>query len=784
LRRHKGEKTLIGFAAPVEGVEGKDPKTLFAELMRKGFIRVRVKGKLHDLSAGDAPAMPKRIKEVEVVVDRLVLKPGERARLVDSLETSFREGEGDAWVEVEGKGKETLSRRLRCFECSMDIEKPTPILFSFNHPVGACPECKGFGNILKYDLERVVPDRGLSLSGGAIEPWTKPSHRWWYEDLEKCATACRIDLNKPFKDLSKREEKLVFEGTGEFGGIDSFFDYLEAKKYKLHIRVFLHKYKAQFPCLACGGTRLKKSALGVRVGGLNIAEVSNMTIDGARKFFHGLKLTPFERELSKEAMKQLCLKLDFLVQTGLGYITLDRLTRTLSGGEAQRAALSSQLASALSGVLYILDEPSIGLHPRDIEMLIQQMKKLSLRGNTVVVVEHDPSVLKASEHIIELGPGAGTRGGRLVYSGPTDTFLENANTLTSDYLRGRKAIHTPRWRRKAGRGRANSLFIKGASGNNLKELDVRIPLKTLTCVTGVSGSGKSTLVVDTLYNALAGRFGLKAAKPLPHKAVEGAALLEGVKLINQEPIGKTPRSNPITYIGGFDEIRRLFAGLPGAVSGGLTTGNFSFNVPGGRCDACKGEGVEKLEMYFLPDVYISCGNCGGKRYKPRVLEVKYHGKNIHDVLRMTFDDAAVFLPPLPGLDNRVSIMREVGLGYLTLGQPATTLSGGEAQRLKIARELISTGPRDMLYILDEPTTGLHMDDTKKLLSVLGRLVDSGNTVLIIEHNLELIKTADHVIDLGPEGGDGGGTLVTSGTPEKVASIKTSHTGRHLKTMLG
>jgi excinuclease ABC subunit A len=516
------------------------------------------------------------------------------------------------------------------------------------------------------------------------------------------------------------------------------------------------------------------------VGGLNIAELSAMTIKQAATFFQTLELSAHEKEIAKEALKQIALKLEFLNQTGLGYITLDRLTRTLSGGEAQRVSIANQLASALSGVLYILDEPSIGLHPRDIEMLIQQVKKLSARGNTVVIVEHDPALIKSADYIVELGPGAGERGGRLVYSGPTAAFLEPPKTLTSKYLTGQKAIHTPRWRRKTTRG---NVVLRGATGNNLKGVDFRVPLRTLTCVTGVSGSGKSTLVMDTLYRAFALRLGVKTEKPLPYKGLDGAELLSGVKLIDQDPIGRTPRSNPITYVGGFDEIRRFFAGLPAAVSGGLTPGSFSFNVPGGRCEACKGEGVEKLEMYFLPDVYTTCGSCNGRRYKPQVLDVKYRTKNVYDALRMTFDEASVFFPSSPALSKRFTIMKEVGLGYLRLGQPATTLSGGEAQRLKIAREFVESGSTDLLYILDEPTTGLHTDDIKKLLSVLGRLVDSGNTVVVVEHNLDCIKTADFIVDLGPAGGDDGGKIVGEGTPEKLVRVKGSYTGRYLKAVL-
>jgi excinuclease ABC subunit A len=774
FKEYAGEKALVGFTIKMD-----KKKTSFVldELLKKGFIRVKAGGRVYDISSERPKGRP---RELKVIADRLVIKVGDRTRLVESLEVSFREGGGDAWVEVIGKAAKNFSRRFRCTRCNVDIERPSPILFSFNHPVGACPECKGFGNILKYDEEKLVPNRGLSLKDGAIEPWTKPHYRWWYKEMERYAEDCGLDLTKPFSKLTKRERKLVFEGTPEFEGMEGFFQYLESKKYKLHIRVFMSRYKGQFTCPGCNGTRLKKNALAIKIGGLDIAELCRMTIKEARVFFRNLELRPLEKEIAKEALKQIALKLEFLNQTGLGYITLDRLTRTLSGGEAQRVSIANQLASALSGVLYILDEPSIGLHPRDIDMLIQQIKKLSARGNTVVVVEHDHSLIRSADYIVELGPGAGERGGRLVYSGPKTDFLDESNTLTSQYLAGRKAIHTPRWRRN---GRQGFVVLRGASGNNLKGVDLKVPLKTLTCITGVSGSGKSTLVTDTLYRAFALRFGLKAERPLPYKNLEGAERILGVKLIDQEPIGRTPRSNPITYIGGFDEIRRFFAALPPAVSGGFAPGSFSFNVPGGRCEACRGEGMEKLEMYFLPDVYTTCGSCSGKRYKPQILEIKCRGKNIFDMLNMTFEEASIFFPATPALSRKFSVMKEVGLGYLRLGQSATTLSGGEAQRLKIARELTDSEPADILYILDEPTTGLHTDDVKRLLTVLGRLVDSGNTVVVVEHNLDCIKTADHIVDLGPEGGEGGGNIVFEGTPEKLGGSKGSYTGRYLKEVL-
>jgi excinuclease ABC subunit A len=618
------------------------------------------------------------------------------------------------------------------------------------------------------------------LDEGAIEPWTKPSYRYCYDTLALHAKEYSIPTDIPFGSLGDEAQRLIFEGTDGFEGVDEFFEALEVKKYKLHIKVFTSRYKSEFTCTECNGTRLKRSALSVKIDGLDISEVSRMSIEAADRFIRGVKLSPLEQRLSATIITNILEKLDFLKETGLGYLTINRPTRTLSGGEAQRVSIATQLSSTLTGVLYILDEPSIGLHPVDVDKLAAQLTRLCDRGNTIVVVEHDPAIIEASDHIIELGPGAGERGGRLAWSGPTTDFLSSGNTITADYLAGRKEINVPRWRRK---GDGNSILLKGASGNNLKSIDLSIPLKTMTVVTGVSGSGKSSIIVDTLYNRLAANFDIRAERALEHTSIEGMGLLSGVRLVDQSPIGRTPRSNPITYIGGFDEIRSLFAALPLSRSSGLKPGHFSFNVNGGRCDACKGEGVQKLEMYFLPDVYIKCPTCGGKRYRPKVLRPKYRGKSIFECLNMTFDEASLLFSNELNLQRRFSVIKEVGLGYLKLGQSATTLSGGEAQRLKIARELIEKKVQDMLYIFDEPTTGLHMSDVKRLLSVLGRLVDSGNTVVMIEHNLDCIKTADWVIDVGPVGGEGGGYIVTTGSPETVAAHSESLTGKYLSGLI-
>jgi len=793
LKDYGGKPALIGFDMPAKG---KAPEELAATLLKKGFFRTLEDGQTVNLTE-DAAAINRRAV-VRVIADRLVIEgghppvggnpPSGRKRLVESLETSFREGGGSAWAYLDGKTELRFSSLPKCPSCGATAERPTPMALSFNHPVGACGECKGFGNLLKYDEDKIIPDKNLTLEDGAIEPWTKPAYTWWYGELKRHAKKYGIALDRPFAKLPAKTKHLILEGAPGFDGVNGFFAYLDTKKYKLHVKVFTSRYKTQSVCPECNGARLKKSARNVKVAGLDITQVSAMTIKDAFNFFESLEIAPFEREAAKELTKQLLVKLEFLNQTGLGYITLDRMSKTLSGGEAQRVQLATQLASSLCGVLYILDEPSIGLHPVDVDLLIRQIHRLSSLGNTVVVVEHDHEVIKNSDYILELGPGAGERGGRLVYGGETPDFLKNARTLTADYISGRQAIHTPMWRRKGMGGR---LTLSGATGNNLKDVEISIPLRTMTCISGVSGSGKSSLIVDTLYGALAARFKTEAKggparrAPLPYRNISGFSHINGVKLIDQSPVGRTTRSIPLSYIGGLDEIRSIFAALPSARGAGLKAGHFSFNVPGGRCESCKGEGVETLEMYFLPDVFIRCAACSGRRFKPGVLSVKYRGRNIHDCLEMTFDEAGRLFASAnnAALQKKFATMNEVGLGYLKLGQPALTLSGGEAQRLKIARELGAGAEESFIYILNEPTTGLHTDDTKKLLTMLGRLVDAGNTVVMIEHNLDCLKTADFIIDMGPGGGDAGGQIVASGPPEHVAAVKESLTGRFLKGLL-
>jgi excinuclease ABC subunit A len=682
-------------------------------------------------------------------------------------------------VEVVDGPRRAFSEEFRCGACGTSLERPQPLLFSFNHPLGACPECKGFGNVLKYDESLVVPDRALSLGDGAIAPWTHPSGTWYQRELVKAARRADVDLAVPWERLGERERRLVYEGEGKFPGINGFFEEIESYRYKLHVRVFLSRYRTQSPCPRCAGARLKPAALAVRVAGLTIAEFTALTIERAAAVLEDLALTAWEAAVAREIRRQLAAKLTFLLRVGLGYITLGRQTRTLSGGEAQRIKLANQLGSQLVGTLYVLDEPSIGLHARDTGRLADLCRELASAGNTVVVVEHDRAFIEAADHVIELGPGSGERGGEIVFSGSQDEFRKTTRSLTARYLTGRESIPAPLARRPGRR----HLVLTGAREHNLKDVTLRLPLGTLTVVTGVSGSGKSTLVHDTLYRAAARAFKTESQTPGAHTAVTGIEYLKGVRLIDQEPIGRTPRSNPVTYVKAFDEIRKLYAALPRAKVLGLGPGSFSFNVPGGRCESCQGDGFQKLEMYFFEDVYVSCQECEGRRYRPEVLGVKHRGKNVSDVLQVTVDDAVEFFASQGALARRLRVLQDVGLGYLRLGQPATTLSGGEAQRLKIAAELGARTTGEMLYILDEPTTGLHLDDVKKLLGVLNRLVDAGNTVLVVEHHLDVIKSADWVIDLGPEGGDDGGDIVADGTPEAVAQTPGSYTGKFLAEFL-
>jgi excinuclease ABC subunit A len=774
LAEHAGARALVTFPLPVPA--GLPPAELWAGLTRRGFARVLVNGAACDLTAPPPAAVD---GPLAVVLDRLVLAPGQRGRLVESLESALREGGGQLAVELVDGGRRVFAEAFRCGTCETALERPQPLLFSFNHPLGACAECKGFGNVLKYDEALVVPDRTLSLAGGAVEPWTHPSGRWYQRELLKAARRAGLDPTRPWDALGERERALVYEGDGKFPGINGFFEEIESYRYKLHVRVFLSRYRSQSPCPVCRGARLKAPALAVRLAGLTIAEFTGLTIEEAAARLGDLKLTAWEGAVAREILRQLGAKLTFLLRVGLGYLTLARQTRSLSGGEAQRINLANQLGSQLVGTLYVLDEPSIGLHARDTMRLSDLCRELAQAGNTVVVVEHDRGFIEAADHVVELGPGSGERGGEIVFAGSQAEFRKAPNSLTARYLSGRETIAVPVVRRSGRR----HLVLTGASEHNLKDVTLRVPLGTLSVVTGVSGSGKSTLVHDTLYRVVARAFKSEFLPPGAYTALTGLEYLKGVRLIDQEPIGRTPRSNPVTYVKAFDEIRKLFAGLPRAKTLGLDAGAFSFNVPGGRCESCQGDGFQKLEMYFFEDVYVSCQECEGRRYRPEVLGVRHRGRSIGDVLRMTVDEAVEFFAGQQNLARRLRVMQDVGLGYLRLGQPATTLSGGEAQRLKIAAELGGRSTGDVLYVLDEPTTGLHLDDVKKLLGVLNRLVDAGNTVLVVEHHLDVIKCADHVIDLGPEGGEAGGEIVAEGTPEVVAQIAGSYTGKFLTEVL-
>jgi len=767
VEKYGGEKALIIF-------ETHDSPE---ELQRRGFHRVLIDERIVDTSSLTTYHLP-----LNVVLDRLIIR--DEPRLSDSIETAWEYGNKGVIIKIitssdlEGERSQILkfSSELKCPNCRTEVSKPQPLLFSPNHPLGACPGCKGFGNVLEYSEDCIVPDKDRSLEEGAIEPWSKPSYRWWYRQFAKAAKAHGIKLNIPYKDLPEKAKRLIFKGAHDFYGLDDFFEELENKRYKLHVRVFLSRYRKAVTCRVCQGTRLRPEALAFTIGGFNIAELADMSISRLNEFFLNLHLTEYEKDISSEILRQIKLKLGFLERVGLGYLTLSRQSKTLSGGEAQRINLANQLASRLTGTLYVLDEPTVGLHPRDVNRITEILRELAGIGNTIITVEHDRSVINSSDWIVELGPGGGEKGGRVLFSGWKSDFLK-ANTLTANYLKGEELIPVPRHRRK---GSGKKLTIKGACGNNLKHIDINIPLQTLTCVTGVSGSGKSTLVEDTLYNALAGAFKVEFETPQPYRSIEGIEYLKGVRIIDQQPIGKSPRSNPVTYIKAFDPIRKLFEEQSRSKNLGYTSGHFSFNTEGGRCEACKGAGYQKLEMYFFEDLYIKCEECNGRRYKPEILSVTYNGKNIHEVLELTVDEAIEFFRRAPAVIKKLKLMASVGLGYLKLGQPATTLSGGEAQRLKICAELGVANRRDYLYILDEPTVGLHPADIKKLLDVLNDLVEAGNTVLIVEHNLDVIKCADWIIDLGPEGGDDGGYIVAEGTPEDITKVKKSYTGRFLK----
>jgi excinuclease ABC subunit A len=771
---HAGEKALIVFSS-------KEP---LEELKRRGFLRVLVDGETMEIDEikGKASTSPSDAS-VEIVLDRLVIKP--EARLADSVESAWKEGNGKLKVVMPQPSALapglilSFSSENACEDCGLGLPEPSPLLFSFNHPIGACPECKGFGDKLLYNEDLIVPDRGLSLAQGAVDPWNKPAAKWWKKQLLEKGKKAGLDLNKPYNELTSGLKDILFKGVRGFHGIDAFFEELEGWKYKLHVRVFLSRYRRSNACNVCKGKRLSAEALAYKICGLDIAELTAMPVSSLAKFFADIDLSPFKKDLAKELLRQIVMKLGFLEKVGLGYLTLDRYGKTLSGGEYQRINLSNQLSSQLTGTLYVLDEPTIGLHPRDTDRIAAILHQLADLGNTVILVEHDRGIIESSEWAIELGPGGGHKGGNVVFSGPMKDFLK-ADTLTARYLRGEEQVRAPSKKRSYS---GEMLTLSGARGNNLRDVSLGIPLRRLTAVTGVSGSGKSSLIVETLYRAVARHFRSGLEQPLPFAGIEGQHFLKGVKLIDQTPIGRSPRSNPVTYLKVFDYIRKILADQREAKAYGYSPGFFSFNVSGGRCEACKGSGLELMEMYFFEDLYITCEKCEGRRYRPEALRVPFKGKNIHDILNMTVEEAVLFFSDFPPVRTRLSLLMETGLGYIRLGQPATTLSGGEAQRLKICAELSQIKPKipkPYLYVLDEPTVGLHFDDVKALLRILNRLVEADNTVVVIEHNLDVIRSADWVIDIGPEGGDKGGMIVFEGTPEELCKDRNSHTGTYLR----
>lgn len=793
------ERTKMQILAPiVSGKKGTHAKTL-EDIRKQGYVRVRIDGEMRELTE-DIELEKNKKHSIDVVVDRIIIKDGIAARLADSLETALKLADGKVVVDVIGEGELLFSEKHACPYCGFSIGELEPRLFSFNSPFGACPDCDGLGAKLEVDLDLVIPNEELTLKEHAIAPWEPQSSQYYPQLLEAVCRHYGIPMDVPVKDLPKEQldkilygsggEPIYFRYTNDFGQVREQYIAFEGvipnveRRYREtssdYIREQMEKYMAEQPCPTCQGYRLKKESLAVLVGGKHIGEVTAMSVTEALAFFDGLELTEKEAQIARLILREIRDRLGFLQNVGLDYLTLSRSAGTLSGGEAQRIRLATQIGSRLTGVLYVLDEPSIGLHQRDNDRLIATLKSMRDLGNTLIVVEHDEDTMLAADYLIDIGPGAGIHGGEVVAAGTPEEVMNDPNSLTGQYLSGKKFIPIPAERRRPD---GRWLEVVGAREHNLKNVSVKIPLGTFVAVTGVSGSGKSTLVNEVLYKALAQKLHRAKAKPGEHRGIRGLEHLDKVIDIDQSPIGRTPRSNPATYTGVFDDIRDVFASTNEAKVRGYKKGRFSFNVKGGRCEACHGDGIIKIEMHFLPDVYVPCEVCHGKRYNRETLEVTYKGKNIAEVLDMTVEDALDFFASIPKIKRKLETLYDVGLGYMKLGQPATTLSGGEAQRVKLAAELHRRSNGRTLYILDEPTTGLHVDDIARLLDVLHRLVDNGDTVLVIEHNLDVIKTADYIIDLGPEGGDRGGQIVAVGTPEEVAEVEGSHTGRYLKPIL-
>ena len=791
--------TRIQLLAPViQGKKGEHQK-LLEEIKKSGYVRARIDGEIADLN--EEIKLEKNKKHtIEVIVDRIIVKEGVNKRLTDSLETVLKLSGGTVLIDIIGKEERLFSQNFACVECGISIEDPAPRMFSFNSPFGKCPVCDGLGELRRIDPDLVIPDKTKSVLEGAIEPWKNLDETsWYYNVVNAAAKHYGFSMNTPICELDEKAVQILLYGNGgekikvkyqrEYGsgevmmafeGIVNNLErrYLETKSN--YMRYEIENFMSSVPCPECKGARLKKESLAVILGGLSIAELCSLSVYKIMEFLGSLKLTEKQRIISKLVLKELHERLEFLVTVGLEYLTLSRTAGTLSGGEAQRIRLATQIGSSLVGVLYILDEPSIGLHQRDNGKLLKALRNLTDLGNTLLVVEHDEETMHAADYIIDMGPGAGAHGGKIVAAGSFDTILACEESVTGQYLSGKKQIPIPQERRKPN---GKWIEIKGARENNLKDLDANIPLGVFTCITGVSGSGKSTLINEILYKELSHRLYGSKLRAGEHKWIKGIEHIDKVIDIDQSPIGRTPRSNPATYTGAFDIIRGVFAATPEAKMKGYNNGRFSFNVRGGRCEACKGDGIIKIEMQFLPDVYVPCEVCKGKRYNRETLEVRYKGKNISEVLNMTVEDALEFFKNIPRVQKKLQTLFDVGLGYIKLGQPSTELSGGEAQRIKLAYELSKRSTGKTVYILDEPTTGLHIADIHKLLGILDRLVDSGNSIIVIEHNLDVIKRADYIIDLGPEGGDRGGTVIAQGTPEEICKVETSYTGQFLRKVL-
>jgi excinuclease ABC subunit A len=794
------EDARVMLLAPVIAGRKGEQADLLEELRAQGFTRVRVDGKVHDLDA--APRLAKNRKHsVDVVIDRLRVRADARQRIAESFETALRHADGRALLVETDSGKEHLfSARFSCPACDYALPELEPRLFSFNNPMGACPRCDGLGAVEYFDPKRIVAHPNLSLASGAIRGWDRRNH-FYFSMLQSLAAHYGFDVEQPWELLPDPVQRTVLSGSGDekiafrypgergrssvrehaFEGVVPNLERRYRETDSVVVREELAKYRNTRICPECDGARLRREARHVKIADRTLHEVAGLPLGGALGFFRELKLAGAKGQVAERIVREIATRLEFLVNVGLDYLTLGRSAETLSGGESQRIRLASQIGSGLTGVMYVLDEPSIGLHQRDNARLIEMLKRLRDLGNTVIVVEHDEEAIRAADYVVDMGPGAGEAGGHVVAEGGPREVIANPASLTGRYLSGELTIHAPRLRNRPDR---NRLVVSGARGNNLKEVDLELPLGLFVCVTGVSGSGKSTLINDTLYAAAARHLYGSTAEPAPHESIAGLEQLDKAVSVDQSPIGRTPRSNPATYTGLFTPIRELFAGVPEARQRGYDAGRFSFNVKGGRCEACQGDGVTKVEMHFLADIYVPCDVCHGKRYNRETLEVRYKGRNVHEVLEMTVGEAAEFFASVPAIARKLQMLIDVGLGYLRLGQSATTLSGGEAQRVKLSLELSKRDTGRTLYILDEPTTGLHFQDIQLLLNVLHRLRDAGNTVVVIEHNLDVIKTADWIVDLGPEGGEGGGRIVVAGTPEEVAAHAASHTGRYLKKALG